>query len=168
MVSMNDIHDGASYTIDVEGDVAVAEPPPQSPFWSVMPGAGGGSAVHDDVAVLLRPETVIPQAHVFMAQLASDVAPDGTPVHDVAEAVARWVAALASNTLVTDAREQPLSARVLHLLHITGAKAKPVLRVLYSHVGKTGRAMGLGTAKAIFASLGYPDEPKWHPNRVRG
>lgn len=90
---------------------------------------------------------------------------------DVATAgrIADLVRTLESNRLVRDARGSGVgngdAAHALLLLKMTGAEAKPVLRMLYGQVGQVGKeALGLPTAADVFKEMGYDF---MHQNKVR-
>jgi hypothetical protein len=77
-----------------------------------------------------------------------------------------WLEVLQSSTIKATARRDrnSLSAFVLDHMKATGAKAKPILRVLYSWVGNAGMHHGFASARAMFTSLGAE---YIHQNKVR-
>lgn len=125
-------------------------------------GGGGPAGQRQDL-----PEAVAGKAQAFLSQLAVMVASAVDDPKDVSARVKSWVSILSSKRLVTESRQDMLAAEVLKLLQATGAKAKPVLRVLFARVGQAGRLHGgYHTAAAMFMDLGFTDAASLHQNRV--
>ena len=103
------------------------------------------------------PEAVADKAREYLSQVAGLVLVPGASTRAIADAVATQVASLQCKCPPPE-----VAAR----LAATGAKAKPVLRVLYALVGQAGKAEeGFPTSAALFQALGFLGV-ELHQNRV--